>query len=250
MTTPIGTLAWAELSGGKLTFAEKFTLIRTVLMPMTMSMARAWLHLDSAKALDFDEIPLPDTAQVKSAIEELEACAGRAVIMHSWRTYLWGEAFGILGEIPHDPELLLIGSLLHDLGMSPTHHNAHQCQCFAVDGARAAGQWADKVGMNAEKKHQLGEMICLHLNAHVEVHEGAEAHLLQQGATCDVVGARYYELAPHYREKVLAQYPRCNLNKEFSAFIEKEATLRPHSRTALLYKAGMPLLIKANPFSE
>lgn len=250
MTAPLGGMAWAELSGGKLTFAEKLTLVRTVLKPITIGLARTWLRLDDAKALDYNEIPLPDTALVKSAIGALEACATSAIIQHSWRTYLWGAAFGVLEEIEHDPEMLLVGCLLHDLGATPKHHNGHQCQCFAVDGARAAVEWAKSNSLSDDKTLLLGDMICLHMNGLVTLEQGAEAHLLQQGASCDVVGARYYELAPHYRDRVLADHPRQHFNREFTAFLKQEAKLRPHSRTALLLNAGMPTLIKANPFNE
>lgn len=250
MTAPIGSLAWAELTGGKLTFAEKLTLVRTVLKPITFGMARTWLRIDDARALDYNEITMPDTALVKNALEALENCASRAIIEHSWRTYLWGAAFGALNEIPHDPELLLVGSLLHDLGATPAHHGEHDCHCFSVDGARAAMQWAQQAGMQDERARQLGGMITLHMNAHVTIADGAEAHLLQQGATCDVIGARFHEIDVRYSKRVLDEHPRYGFNREFIAFLKKEAKLRPHSRTALLMESGMALLIRANPFTD
>lgn len=256
MTAIIGSLAWAELTGGKLTFAEKLSLVRTVLKPITLGMARTWLKLDDTRALDYNEIVVPDTALVKSAIEALEDCASDALVQHSWRTYMWGAAFGTLGEIAHDPELLLVGSLLHDLGATPKFHGTHPhqggqpCHCFTLDSAYAAMHWAESHGMPEVRRRQLGEMITLHMNGHVTLDDGAEALLLQQGAACDVIGARYHEIDPRYASRVLAEHPRNGFNREFIAFLKQEAAFRPHSRTALLMDSGLSLLIRANPFDE
>lgn len=250
MTATIGSLAWAELTGGKLTFAEKLTLVRTVIKPITVGMARTWLRLDATKALDYNEITVPDSALVKSAMAELDACASPALIEHSWRTYLWGAAFGALDEIKHDPELLLIGSLLHDLGATPKHHGCHDCHCFSVDSAKAAMQWAGVNAVPEDRTRQLGEMITLHMNGHVTLDDGAEALLLQQGAACDVIGVRYHEIDARYSKRVLDEHPRQGFNREFISFLKKEAALRPHSRAALLMDSGMALLIRANPFEE
>lgn len=250
MTAIIGSLAWAELTGGKLTFAEKLSLVRSVLKPITVNLARSWLKLDDTKALGYNEIVIPDTSLVKSALETLEECASDTLVQHSWRTYLWGAALATLDEIPHDPELLLIGSLLHDLGATPRHHGAHQCHCFSVDSARAATTWAIDNQMPEERARQLAEMITLHVNGHVTIEEGAEAMLLLQGAACDVIGTRYREIDPRFSKRVLDEHPRLGFNREFIAFLKNEATLRPHSRTAVLMDTGMALLIRANPFAE
>lgn len=250
MTAIIGSLAWAEMTGGKLTFAEKLSLARTVIKPITLGLAKGWLRLDDTKALDYQEIVVPDTPLVKSAIEEIEECGSMALVQHSWRTYFWAAAFATLDEIPHDPELLLVGSLLHDLGATPKHHCTHACHCFSVDSAKAAMNWAERNAIPEPRTRRLGEMITLHMNGHVTLADGAEAMLLQQGAACDVIGARFHEIDTRYVSRVLDEHPRCGFNREFISFLRQEAAVRPHSRTALLMDSGMALLIRANPFDE
>lgn len=250
MTAIIGSLAWAEMTGGKLTFAEKLSLVRSVITPITLGMAKNWLRLDDTKALDFSEIVIPDTALVKSAIDEIEECGSMALVQHAWRTYLWAAAFATLDEVRHDPELLLVGSLLHDLGATPKHHCTHACHCFSIDSAKAAMRWAEKNAMPERRARQLGEMITLHMNGHVALEDGAEAMLMQQGATCDVIGARFHEIDSRFVTRVLEEHPRCGFNHEFVSFLRQEAAVRPHSRTALLMDSGMALLIRVNPFDE
>ena len=127
---------------------------------------------------------MPDSTLVKSALDTLEACASPALVQHSWRTYFWGAAFGALDGVRHDPELLLIGSLLHDLGATPHHHGGTDCHCFTLDSARAALQWARDNAVPEARARVLGDMITRHMNGHGSPTDGTEARLLQQGAAC------------------------------------------------------------------
>jgi hypothetical protein len=105
-------------------------------------------------------------------------------------------------------------------------------------------------GWDNNKLESLSEVICLHMNGHVDLSEGSEAHLLQQAAAYDIVGSRYYDLQKGYREMVLHRHPRNGINKDFAEFIAKEKKLHPHSRAALMHNVGLPFLIKLNPYGE
>lgn len=108
-----------------------------------------------------------------------------------------------------------------------------------------------KVDLTLQNKAEaVADMICLHMNAHLDEHESVESRLLQQGAACDVIGARFYQLNKTYRQDVLRQHPRQGFNQQFSQLIAQEAARNPHSRAALLKQLGLPLMIRLNPFSE
>ncbi len=250
MSDPIGSLAWTQLTGGQLTFAEKLALVRVILPPLTVGLARSWLRLGHPRALDIETIRVPDSALAKRALDTIEACASPALLQHSWRTYFWGAAFGALDGVRHDAELLLIGSLLHDLGATAHYHGGQDCHCFTLDSARAALQWSRDNALPEKRALALGDMITRHMNGHASPADGAEARLLQQGATCDVIGVRYRELDPRFTGRILETHPRLGFNREFLGFLEREATLRPRSRTALLMSTGLGLLIRTNPFGE
>jgi hypothetical protein len=135
--------------------------------------------------------------------------------------------------------------------MTEAHHGKYVgCNCFAVDGAMAAKAWANDIGWTEDRQHQLAEAISLHMNGHVSIENGAEAHLLQQGATCDVVGSRLYELDTDYRQSLIQKYPRLGLNQQFIDFVSRESYLRPKSRSNLMRLSGFSLLVKTNPFDE
>lgn len=247
----VGTSAWVRETGGRLSLRDRMALVRHVLAPSMTGMMRTWLHLDRSTPVTLAMIPQPDTAAVRSAYAELQGCASEPVIHHSLRAYYWGAALGVISGVRFDPELLMTSCLLHDLGMTETHHGKHPgCHCFAVDGAVAARDWAARFGWPADRQELLAEAISLHMNGHVGVENGAEAHLLQQGAACDVVGARYFELSGGYRKDILERHPRFGLNQYFVDFISRESALRPQSRGNFMRLMGFTQFIRANPFDD
>ncbi|CBL45995.1 Hypothetical protein HDN1F_24120 [gamma proteobacterium HdN1] len=250
MTSIIGSLTWAEQTGGKLTLAEKFSLMRTVIKPISWRLACRWLRLDDTKALDYEEIILPDTPLTRSALLLLESCASDALVQHAWRTYLWAAALAVLDETLYDPELLLLGALLHHLGATPRYHGRQAVHCFTLESAHAALDWANQNDLPEDCTRSLAEMITLHLNACAAPEDAVEAILLQQGVACDTLGSRYYEIDSRFRTRVLEDHPRLDFNHEFISFLQNETALRPHSRTAVLMSSGLSLLVRSNPFTD
>ena len=245
-----GSYEWTKYNNGRLSFKEKITLMNKIMQPSISQFLATALHLDRSKqSISLNNIVIPDTHYVKEAIAELEHCANLSLIAHSWRTYYWGAAFGIIDQTEFDPEMLLIGCLLHDLGFTDVHAQ-QDCGCFTLAGAEAAKTWSAKVNYPIEKADVVADMICLHMNGYLDENEKAESRLLQQGASCDVIGARFYQLDTDYRSQVLQQQPRQNFNQIMSNLVTQEAKQNPDSRTALMKKLGLPLMLKLNPFKE
>jgi hypothetical protein len=250
----IGSYAWASQSKGALSFKEKILLMNKIMAPSISQFLRTAMHLDKPKkVLNIQDIVIPDTHYVKEAITELEHCAQPALIAHSWRTYYWGAALGQIKQFAFDPESLLIGCLFHDLGFTDAHGQSpagQRCGCFTLASAEAAKTWSRKVNYPADKADAVADMICLHMNAHLDEQESVESRLLQQGAACDVTGTGFYQLNGDYSHQILQQYPRQNFNQVMMGLMAQEAARNPHSRTALLRQLGLPLMIRLNPFKE
>lgn len=247
----IGSIAWLRETQGRMTLASRLALLRQVLAPAVAGVVKSLFRTGRNQRLDLAAVPLPDSAAVRHALDELESCASPSVIQHSFRTYLWGAGFGEIDTLKYDPEFLLVGCLLHDLGMTARHHGQHTaCSCFAGDSALAAAAVMRRAGWTDDRTEPLADMICLHMNGHVTPAAGHEAHLLQQGTACDVAGSRYFDFQPVFRQAVLHKHPRHGFNKDFAAFMAEEKRRRPASRAALMHQVGLPLMIKLNPYAE
>ena len=88
------------------------------------------------------------------------------------------------------------------------------------------------------------------VNPFVALEDGVEAHLLQQAASCDVIGSRGFEFSTTFRTQLNQQYPRLDFNQPMIEFIQHEAQARPKSRTAMVVQSGFKYLVKFNPYLD
>lgn len=249
----VGTLAWMRASHGSLSWPARLSLLRQVLVPGMAGFARALAGRGRQVALRLADLPLPDSAAVRHALEELQDCAPASVVHHSMRTYLWGAALGSVEGLRHDAEFLMVASLLHDLGMTDRHRaHAPACRCFAGQSAFAALNTMGRFGWPSERTERLANAVSLHMNGHLPLVPGGdvEAHLLQQGTAVDVVGSRLHDLDQGFRSEVLARHPRSGFNRVFADFLAAEKKRHPNSRAALMHQLGLPLMIKFNPYQD
>lgn len=249
----VGSLAWLRATHGRLSWSARLSLLRQVLLPAMTSFAATWVGRGRHMTVRLDELPLPDTAAVRHALQALEESASPSVLNHSMRTYLWGAALASLDRLNYDPEFLLVASLLHDLGMTAAHaDHAPDCQCFAGQSAFAALDCMLRFGWPAGQAERLADAVALHMNGHLPLESGAgvEAHLLQQGTAFDVVGSRLHDVDAAFRAGVLERHPRLGFNRVFADFMVEQGRRRPQSRAALMVQVGLPFMIRFNPFPE
>lgn len=256
MNKATGSKIWAVKTGGALGRKDQGYLMaqgmlaRLKLLPEKLR-ARMGLASEQVARIDPSSIRLPDSRSSQQALALITRLGQPWVLNHSVRTFVWGAMIAQKDGIGFDEELFYIASLLHDLGLTEAHNcKDATCACFAVEGARAAEDFASGLGWSNERRDLLSEAISLHLNVRVGLEQGAEAHLLHEGAALDVIGARIRELHPDTVQSVLTDWPRVNFKAEVSASIKAQARLRPSSRAALLAQLGFIGMVRAAPFEE
>ena len=249
----IGSREWMNLSNGKLSFKEKTEMIKAALLPAVLSYSKTFLKPDShpivLKPTDFK---IPDTAIVKEAITELEHTDSKAIINHSWRTYIWGLAMVHCKNWQIDEESFAIASLMHDLGLVE-HLEQYSCQCFAFESALRAENLCSKHHYPKEKTDNISEAICMHLNGYLDENDqniSKEVILLQKATACDVIGTDLSKFSTTFKDEVLTQYPRFKFNEEMRKLVKIEAQKNPQSRSALARQLGLHLMIRMNVFKE
>jgi hypothetical protein len=250
----VGSWPWAVRTGGKLSRADQRALLlqaaqiqwRRLLAGVTRSLGKHSFTLTP------ESLHIPDSP---TALRAAELCAQLSPVWmahHCTRTYLWGSLFALRSALSYDEELLYVAAMLHDLGLSPAHWGKDStAHCFAVEGARAAKVFAHEAQWDEQRQDALAEAICLHLNVSVSMKQGVEAHLLQAGASCDVIGTASRTIAQRTRARVLDLYPRLDFKREFSACLREQVELRPDARAAMLYHSfQFGARIARAPFEE
>jgi hypothetical protein len=170
---------------------------------------------------------------------------------HCLRTWMFSALFAQRDRVDHDPELLYLACVMHDLGLT----DAHFCQdpgaaCFAVEGARAAHGFMTERDAPGDRADGVAQAISLHLNVSVPERLGPEAALLSRGVMLDVVGRRVEQLPPASISAVVGLWPREGMSADLLAATSRQAKLRPRSRAALLHRLGFTALVDANPLDR
>src|ERR1700760_4994341 len=83
-----------------------------------------------------DGVVLPDSRIAIEATELVRDTASQLLFNHSLRVYCFGALAGQQRRLQFDAELLYVGSMFHDLGLTARHSS--KSDRFEVDGANAA----------------------------------------------------------------------------------------------------------------
>src|ERR1700757_1845579 len=90
-------------------------------------------------------ICVPDSAIARAATELVRDTEDDLLYNHSRRVFFWGALTGERKGLKYDPELLYMGAMFHDMGLTPAH--ASRDLRFEVDGANAARSFLASCGV-------------------------------------------------------------------------------------------------------
>ena len=246
----IGSLYWADQTAGRLRVSDK----ARILLKAISAQIRLALPARTASAVTVDEglLSWPDTPLCGGALAFVEASHAPWLLNHCLRTYLWARILGLGHGLTHDPELLFLACVFHDLGLSEAGPalSPKPAECFAVEGAWGARRWLQEHQCPTARAELIAEAIALHTNIEVATTAGMEAHLLHEGAALDVVGSRYREVAANQRKAVLRDHPRLNMKRELTQCFRHEQRCRPDSRIPYMMDKGFARLLQNAPFEE
>jgi hypothetical protein len=188
---------------------------------------------------------VPDTAAATLALEVAERFHSPALVNHCRRSYLWAAEYGRARGIAHDPELLYVSAMLHDLGLVPVFDSA--TIPFEEAGGAVAWVFGAGAGWDAGRRERAAGVIVAHMADQVDVAVDPEGHLLELATGLDVSGRRPGDWPADFRAEVLERYPRLGLAEEFIGCFEVQARGKPSSTAGRLVAGGFADRVRANP---
>lgn len=236
----VGSLTWAESTGGRLSNAEAVRFLmngmRTQMAQMPSRVATALRLNDGPKQFDLDAIPVPDSAAAREAAER---CAELPdyLAAHSHRTYLWGMMLAQIDGTTPDPEIAWVASLTHDAGIEPAVENG-DTTCFTLRSAEVAKQVGEDAGWPVERTRLAGHAVTMHFNMHVAKDEPPEARLVNAGAGLDVASARRWLIDKETVAAVLARHPRHGFEDHFAELLDQHMRKAPRTRCGVVCRYG------------
>jgi hypothetical protein len=156
-------------------------------------------------------ITIPDTALVREATELVRDAATPVLFHHSRRVFLFGSLKGRHRGLHADPELLYVGAMFHDLGLTERYRRTDQR--FEVDGADLARDFLLAHGRSEAEARAVWLGIALHTTPGIVEHLEPEVALVTAGVETDVLGLDLDEIKPADIDAVTAAHERPNFKQ-------------------------------------
>ena len=152
-------------------------------------------------------IEIPDTPLVRDVTEFIRDAEDDLLFHHSRRVFLFGALQGRRRGLRPDLELLYVGAMFHDLGLTEPYRNSSTLR-FEVDGANAARDFLLERGIDEAAARKVWLGIALHTTPGVPEFLEPETALVTAGVETDVLGIGRADLAPEVIASVVAAHPR------------------------------------------
>jgi HD domain len=151
-------------------------------------------------------IKIPDSKMARDLTQLIRDTEPDLLFHHSTRVYLFGALTGLRKGVTYDPELLYVGAMFHDIGLTEAYRNSQLR--FEVDGANAARDFLRSHGISAASVEIVWDAIALHTTPGIPEHKKPEVALVTAGVEMDVLGIAYGQFTEEQREAVVAAHPR------------------------------------------
>ena len=155
---------------------------------------------------DIAGIKIPDSKMARDLTQFIRDTESDLLFHHSTRVYLFGALTGERKGLKFDPELMYVGAMFHDIGL--TEGFRHSQLRFEVDGANAARDFLRSYGIPEAAVEIVWDAIALHTTPGIPEHKKPEVALVTSGVEMDVLGIAYEQFTDAQREAVVTAYPR------------------------------------------
>ncbi|MGV7246003.1 HD domain-containing protein [Caballeronia sp. M23-90] len=176
---------------------------------------------DSAEKYQFiTGIALPDSLLVRDATQFVRDTESQLLFNHSSRVFCFASLAGQRLKKTFDPELLYVGAMFHDLGLTRDFSTANER--FEVDGANAARDFLKQRNIAQQDVDDVWTAIALHTTPGIPQHMHPVVALVTAGVELDVLGIGLADVHPESLDEILQRFPRTEQFKEdiISAFFD------------------------------
>ncbi|MFL5575149.1 MAG: HD domain-containing protein [Gemmatimonadaceae bacterium] len=180
----------------------------------------------SGKTRVLGGITVIDTPLVTRAMDYARLHSEPFLFNHAVRSWLFAVRLGRLQGVPHDAEVVAVGSLLHDLGLTNSFTGPKR---FEIEGAEAARAFAREQGLDDRRVQLIWDTVALNSTPSIALHKEAEVALSTAGIGLDFGGPQYELIPPTEMKSVLAEFPRLDMKRCFTDSVCRIVKTRPET---------------------
>jgi HD superfamily phosphodiesterase len=172
-------------------------------------------------------VEIPDTHLVSDATGFVRDVENDLLYHHSRRVFLFAALQGKRLGLEPDPELLYVGALFHDLGLTPKF--ATNTRRFEVDSAHVARDFLREHDVSEDDVARVFLAIALHTTPNIPEFLEPEVALVTAGVEMDVLGFGYRDLDARLISEVTDAHPRPDFKAQILAAFTEGNAHRPQT---------------------
>jgi hypothetical protein len=180
----------------------------------------------SGETRDLGGITVIDTPLITRAMDYARIHSEPFLFNHAVRSWLFAVRLGQLQGVPHDPEVVAVSSLLHDLGLTNSFTGPKR---FEIEGADAARAFARDQGLDDRRVQLIWDSVALNSTPSIGLEKEPEVALCTAGIGLDYGGAQYDLIPPAEMKSVLAAFPRLGMKRSFTDSICRIVRTKPET---------------------
>lgn len=171
-------------------------------------------------------VSVPDTPLISDAIDYARRICDPYLFNHAMRSWLFAAKIGESKGIDCDLEVVAVGTILHDIGLSAAVSGAHR---FEVTAAAAARSFVEGRGLSSRRAQLVWDLVALNSTPSIALHKEPEVALGTMGIGLDY-GGFFVELVPSAdMTEILRAFPRLKMKSQFADECCRLVTAKPET---------------------
>jgi hypothetical protein len=192
----------------------------------TVAPAKAFVNRDMSQTRLIADVSVPYGPLITAVIEHAQRLSEPYLFNHAMRSWLFAEAIGRIKGINYDREVVAIGTILHDIGLTASVPGPNR---FEVNGADAALSFIEGKGLSGRRAQLIWDLVALNSTPSLALHKEPEVALGTMGIGLDYGGVGVETLPTADVERILTAFPRLTMKQQFAETCCRLVTAKPET---------------------
>jgi hypothetical protein len=158
-------------------------------------------------------VSVPNNPLISAAIEYAQRVSEPYLFNHAMRSWLFAEAIGRVKELDYDREVVAVGTILHDIGLTGTVSGPNR---FEVNGADAVVAFIKGKGVSNRRAQLIWDLVALNSTPSLALHKEPEVAVGTMGIGLDYGGFGVEALPAGQVEGIVNVFPRLRMKQRFA----------------------------------
>ena len=192
----------------------------------TVAPAKTFVNRATSQTRLIAGVSVLDRPLITAAIEHARLVSDPYLFNHAMRSWLFAEAIGHAKGIDYDREVVAIGTVLHDIGLTASVSGPNR---FEVNGADAALSFIKGKGLSDRQAQLIWDLVALNSTPSLALHKEPEVAVGTMGIGLDYGGFGVEALPTADVERILSAFPRLKMKQQFAETCCRLVTNKPET---------------------